>query len=215
MKFLFVSMVSLVGFIVIFGCSGSEMVQVNVSQDQIATPIPDPASTPTPEPTSVPTPDPTSTPTPEPTSVPTPGPTSTSIPEPTSVPTPGPTSTSIPEPTAILSPDTALLPTVELTIEHGSLTGKTTITAKQNDTITFNITTDQTGTVYLHGYNIEVFAEKGISSTFSLEATETGRFALSFHANKSDDQMDDQCEHITHNDETTETELGYLEVVPR
>ena len=198
MKFLFVSMVSLVGFIVIFGCSGSEMVQVNVSQDQIATPIPDPASTPTPEPTSVPTPDPTSTPTPEP----------------TSVPTPGPTSTSIPEPTAILSPDTAL-PTVELTIEHGSLTGKTTITAKQNDTITFNITTDQTGTVYLHGYNIEVFAEKGISSTFSLEATETGRFALSFHANKSDDQMDDQCEHITHNDETTETELGYLEVVPR
>ena len=191
-------MVSLVGFIVIFGCSGSEMVQVNVSQDQIATPIPDPASTPTPEPTSVPTPDPTSTPTPEP----------------TSVPTPGPTSTSIPEPTAILSPDTAL-PTVELTIEHGSLTGKTTITAKQNDTITFNITTDQTGTVYLHGYNIEVFAEKGISSTFSLEATETGRFALSFHANKSDDQMDDQCEHITHNDETTETELGYLEVVPR
>ena len=210
MKFLFISMISLVGFIVIFGCSRSEMVQVNVSQDQIATPT----TTPTREPTSVPTPDPTTTPTPEPTSVPTPDPLSTSTPEPTSVPTPDPLSTPTPEPTATLSPDTAP-PTVELTIEEGSLTGKTTITAKQNDTVTFNITTDQTGTVQLHGYNIEVFAEKGISSTFSIEATETGSFALSFHVNKHADHMDDQCGESTHNVEITEIELGYLEVVPR
>ena len=127
MKFLCTSMISLVGFIVIFGCSRSEMVQVDVSQDRTATPRPspilEPTSTPPPEPrpspilepTSTPTSEPTSSPSPEPTSVPTRQLTSTPTPEPTSVPMAEPTSTPTPEPTSVPTPEPASTPTPEPT----------------------------------------------------------------------------------------------------
>ena len=98
---------------------------------------------------------------------------------------------------------------INLNIKNGTLVEEITIKANQKDTIIFNIKSDQLGIVHLHGYNIEMPAEKNILTTSTIEATTTGKFAIAFHfSNHKDDHHHDDHE------KTTETHLGYLEIWP-
>ena len=73
--------------------------------------------------------------------------------------------------------------------------GSTTFRVKQDDTVTFNITSDTEGEVHLHGYDLEKELVPGQSVTLTLTANATGRFLIEI--------------------EETEVELGFLEVQPR
>ena len=126
---------------------------------------------------------------------------------------------------------------INLNIKNGTLVEEITIKANQKDTIIFNIRSDQRGIVHLHGYNIEMPAEKNILNTSTIEATTTGKFAIAFHFSnhhddhKESDHHDDHKEsdhdddhkdaehkdddhHDDHHEKTTETHLGYLEIWP-
>jgi len=99
---------------------------------------------------------------------------------------------------------------INLNIKNGTLVEEITIKANQKDTIIFNIRSDQRGIVHLHGYNIEMPAEKNILNTSTIEATTTGKFAIAFHFSN---HKDDDHHHDDH-EKTTETHLGYLEIWP-
>ena len=126
---------------------------------------------------------------------------------------------------------------INLNIKNGTLVEEITIKANQKDTIIFNIRSDQRGIVHLHGYNIEMPAEKNILNTSTIEATTTGKFAIAFHFSnhhddhKESDHHDDHKEsdhdddhkdaehkdddhHDDDHEKTTETHLGYLEIWP-
>ena len=104
-----------------------------------------------------------------------------------------------------------------LNIKNGTLTEKITIKVNQKDTIIFNITSDQTGIVHLHGYNIQMPVKKDFPTTYTLEATTTGKFAIAFHFS-NDQSKNDNSHSSNHKDndheEITETHLGYLEIWP-
>lgn len=73
--------------------------------------------------------------------------------------------------------------------------GTTTFRVKQDDTLTFNISSDTAGEVHLHGYDLELEMAPGEKAALSLTANATGRFLIEI--------------------EETEVEIGYLEVQPR
>lgn len=81
-------------------------------------------------------------------------------------------------------------------IQHGRPVGGTTIfRVKQDDTVTFRISSDTKGEVHLHGYDLEKDMVPGQTVTVLLTANATGRFLIEI--------------------EETEVEIGFLEVQPR
>lgn len=73
--------------------------------------------------------------------------------------------------------------------------GTSTFRVKQDDTVTFNISSDTAGEVHLHGYDLEAELTPGEKETLSFTANATGRFLIEV--------------------EDTEVEIGFLEVQPR
>ena len=81
-------------------------------------------------------------------------------------------------------------------LEGGQPVGGTaTFQVKQNDTVTFAISSDAQAEVHLHGYDLEQEVAPGETATLSFAANATGRFLIEV--------------------EDTEAQVGYLEVLPR
>ena len=84
----------------------------------------------------------------------------------------------------------------DIQIQNGKpVGGTTTFRVKQNDTLTFNVSSDTAGELHLHGYDLEREMVPGQSVTLTLTANATGRFLIEI--------------------EETEVEIGFLEVQPR
>lgn len=73
--------------------------------------------------------------------------------------------------------------------------GSTTFRVKQGDTVTFKISSNTTGEVHLHGYDLEAEMDPGKPVALSFTANATGRFPIEV--------------------EDTKVEIGFLEVQPR
>ncbi len=63
----------------------------------------------------------------------------------------------------------------------GGQMAPSTITAKQGDTITLKIESDNPGTFHLHGYDLEGESGSGTPAEIQFVAGATGRFPLTFH----------------------------------
>ena len=63
----------------------------------------------------------------------------------------------------------------------GGQMSPTTITAKQGDTVTLKIESDNPGTFHLHGYDLEGESGSGSPAEIQFVADATGRFPLTFH----------------------------------
>ncbi|MBI4197536.1 MAG: hypothetical protein HY533_00310 [Chloroflexi bacterium] len=86
--------------------------------------------------------------------------------------------------------------TFNILIKDGKpVDGSTTFRVKQDDTVTFNISSDTGGEAHLHGYDLVKEMAPGETVAISFTANVTGRFLIQI--------------------EETEVELGYLEVNPR
>jgi hypothetical protein len=83
---------------------------------------------------------------------------------------------------------------IDVTVAGGKSMFPTTWTAHQNDFVIINITSDTTGEVHLHGYDIAFDLTKNIPWTKSFVADKTGDFPIEW--------------------ETTGTPLGDFKVSP-
>ena len=82
--------------------------------------------------------------------------------------------------------------------------------AKQDDTVTLNISTDELGEFHLHGYDLQKEITTGEVTTLTFVAFATGKFNIVFHT------ASEQSEGHGHDDEEKEEILiGSLEVQPR
>ena len=98
----------------------------------------------------------------------------------------------------------------DLSIVGGALTGDdTTFVAKQDDTVTLNLTADAHGEVHLHGYDLTQNVGPDEPSSINFVADATGRFSIEFHSAGVSDGHDDHA----HGD--VDSTLGALEVRPR
>ena len=94
--------------------------------------------------------------------------------------------------------------------------------AKEGDTITFNIESDEEGTIHLHGYDIKVSVDSKKSSELMLVADSTGSFKLAMHPDNdvhdsshgSDKNSEHKKDHV-HKEEGDKIILGSLEIYPR
>jgi hypothetical protein len=72
--------------------------------------------------------------------------------------------------------------TFDLRIEHGRLPENLRlIRVKQGDAVRLRCTADRRTTVHLHGYDIELRIEPGVTSELTFSARATGRFPLHVH----------------------------------
>jgi len=99
-------------------------------------------------------------------------------------------------------------------------TGKTagqldpgTIKVGQNDTVTLKIEADQSGSVHLHGYDLEQDVASGDIIDFVFLADASGRFRIAFHAAGVDHHQTSGGHHEVADGE--EVDVGFLEVQPR
>ena len=72
--------------------------------------------------------------------------------------------------------------------------GSSTLSVKQGDDVTINITVDEDEELHLHGYDVHIDLQKDVQGSLSLHASSSGRFPF-------------ELEHSS-------TELGALEVQP-
>ena len=80
--------------------------------------------------------------------------------------------------------------TISLVIEDGSLQGESTVKSNQNETVTFKIKSNQTGTLHIHGYDLEKDITANHEALFSMKATATGRFMIAFHSKTTEPGME-------------------------
>jgi hypothetical protein len=108
--------------------------------------------------------------------------------------------------------------TINLVIEHGNLQGKDTVKVNQDETVTFNVTSDQTGTLHIHGYDLEKHIEANKNTSFTVKVSATGRFIIALHSNIGRSAIEhdhsDDGQHEEGLQSRMDLELGYLEVVP-
>lgn len=84
--------------------------------------------------------------------------------------------------------------TIDVTVTHADTMKPSELDAHQNDMITINITSDTTGEVHLHGYDIAFNCEAGKVTSHTFKADKTGDFEIEW--------------------EDTSTRLGHLVVAP-
>ena len=94
---------------------------------------------------------------------------------------------------------------LDLELKQGRFTSaKNTVRVTQGDTVTFRITSDLSGEIHLHGYDVPMKLEAGKLATTVLEARVAGRFPITSHG------FEGEIEH-GHGHKA----LLYLEVYPR
>ena len=84
--------------------------------------------------------------------------------------------------------------TINVTVTGATSMSPSELTAHQNDTLTINITSDTTGEVHLHGYDIAFNCTAGQVTSHTFKAVNTGDFEIEW--------------------ESTSTPLGDLKVNP-
>jgi len=93
------------------------------------------------------------------------------------------------------------------------------IEVKHNDTVTLIITADESGTLHLHGYDLEKTVSPDSENQLSFEAYATGRFPMTFHpdtkGNHQNHAHEEKAAEHAPDGEEADVSLGYLEVYPR
>jgi hypothetical protein len=84
--------------------------------------------------------------------------------------------------------------TINVTVTGAKLMSPSDLAAHQNDMVTINISSDTTGEVHLHGYDIPFNCQAGQRCTHTFKADKTGDFEIEW--------------------ESTSTHLGHLVVTP-
>jgi len=84
--------------------------------------------------------------------------------------------------------------TLSATVTHADTMKPSELDAHQNDMVTINITSDTTGEVHLHGYDIAFDCEAGKVASHTFKADKTGDFEIEW--------------------EDTSTHLGHLVIAP-
>jgi hypothetical protein len=82
--------------------------------------------------------------------------------------------------------------TISATVTHANSMSPSALNAHLNDTLTMNITSDTTGEVHLHGYNIPFDCTAGQVTSHRFKADKSGQFEIEW--------------------ESTSTHLGFLVV---
>jgi hypothetical protein len=73
----------------------------------------------------------------------------------------------------------------DLRIENGRLTGSLkTLQVRHNDIVEINWFADRRTVLHLHGYNIEITVDAGLTKTMSFRARATGRFPIETHSGR-------------------------------
>ena len=93
-----------------------------------------------------------------------------------------------------------------------------TIKVNHGDTLTFNISSDVSGTFHLHGYNKMTDLEAGVESKMTLVTDATGTFLIKLHLFDEEQHHhneDHQSKEDNHSTEDWEITITRLEVHPR
>ena len=92
----------------------------------------------------------------------------------------------------------------------------------QDDQVTLRITTDEDGTFHIHGYDLKSAIKTGQISEIRFKANATGKFGFEMHtAGQDHKQGEHQHDHDTadkdtsHESESADVTLGFLEVLPK
>jgi hypothetical protein len=72
--------------------------------------------------------------------------------------------------------------TIDVTVTAASSMKPSNLTANQNDTVTINITSDTSGEVHLHGYDIHFETKAGQVVSHTFKADKTGRFDIEWES---------------------------------
>ena len=80
--------------------------------------------------------------------------------------------------------------TISLVIEDGNLEGESTVKANQNETLIFNIKSNQTGTLHIHGYDLAKDITADHDAILTMEAIATGRFMIAFHSKTTGSEIE-------------------------
>ena len=114
---------------------------------------------------------------------------------------------------------------LDISITNKSMTPNE-ISVKQNDTLVMNISSDEDGSIHIHGYDIEKTISKNMAQQLKLDVYATGIYNIAFHIGEqphSHQEHDHGEEHKagetdnTHNGngkEIQEIIIGSLKVTP-
>jgi heme/copper-type cytochrome/quinol oxidase subunit 2 len=72
--------------------------------------------------------------------------------------------------------------TINVTVTGASSMTPSNLTANQNDTVTINVTSDTTGEVHLHGYDIHFNCTAGQVTSQTFKAANTGHFDIEWES---------------------------------
>lgn len=107
---------------------------------------------------------------------------------------------------------------MDVSIQNREMTPKN-ISVKEDDTLTLNIISDESGTIHIHGYLIEQKIEKNEETKLRFDTGATGQFNIAFHIGEADlSNGEHQHQNDGHSEGAEEVEeviLGSLKVYPR
>ncbi|MGH7763123.1 MAG: hypothetical protein ACREOM_01735 [Candidatus Dormibacteraceae bacterium] len=72
--------------------------------------------------------------------------------------------------------------TINVTVTGASSMSPSDLSARQDDTVTINVTSDTTGEVHLHGYDIHFNAVAGQTVSHTFKAVNTGDFDIEWES---------------------------------
>ena len=107
---------------------------------------------------------------------------------------------------------------MDVSIQNREMTPKN-ISVKEDDTLTLNIISDESGTIHIHGYLIGQKIEKNEETKLRFDTDATGQFNIAFHIGEADlSNGEHQHQNDGHSEGAEEVEeviLGSLKVYPR
>lgn len=121
---------------------------------------------------------------------------------------------------------------LDISIKNGNMVPNI-IVVDHNDTLVMNWSSDQEGSIHIHGYDITQNVRPGTNSELILKSHATGKYRIAFHTNTwhdnettaSSEEADhhDHEEHHSEDSDLTESNgpkdeelfIGHLEVHPR
>jgi hypothetical protein len=102
----------------------------------------------------------------------------------------------------------------DLAVANGeAVGGQSTLQAKQGDTVTLNVTSDEDGEVHVHGYELLQDVVAGTPAAITFVANATGQFPIEFHPHGAADHADEGDAH--EDGDNADIVLGVLQVQPR
>lgn len=97
----------------------------------------------------------------------------------------------------------------DLEIHHGELEEKQSFEANKGDTLTFNVKSDSSYVLHLHGYDLEAELQSGQNNKIlTFEANATGKFDMALHSS-DDEHSDHSHDHGGHGEEHEKCEMQF------